>query len=146
MDLATNLWTSEAARLDVALLLLRCASGPAFLHHGSAILFGWFGGPGPGTFAASHHWTPLLAYLVGAAQVGGGLAILSGIFCRVGSASVSVVMAGAILLVHLRNGFNVVNGGAEYALAQLLIAGALLLLGAGRCSLAFLTPYWIRRL
>ena len=146
MERTTNRRTTEAARLDLALLLLRCASAPAFLYHGTAILFGWFGGPGPREFAASHHWPPLLAYLVGVAQVGGGLAILSGIFFRVGCASVLVVMVGAISLVHLPKGFNVVNGGAEYAFAQLLIAGVLLLLGAGRYALAFLAPQWMRKL
>src|SRR5215472_1544458 len=86
MDRATNITTSETARLDLALLLLRCASAPPFLYHGSAILFGWFGGPGPAKFAASHHWPVFLAYLVGTAQVGGGLAMVSGMFFRSGCA------------------------------------------------------------
>jgi len=130
----------EAAHVDLALLLLRIASAPAFLYHGSAILFGWFGGAGPAVFAASHHWPWVIAYLVGAAQVGGGLAILSGILFRLGAASVFLVMVGAIFLVHLPHGFNVENGGAEYAFAQLLIAGGLLLMGPGRYSLKFLAP------
>jgi len=146
MDRATNITTSETARLDLALLLLRCASAPPFLYHGSAILFGWFGGPGPAKFAASHHWPVFLAYLVGTAQVGGGLAMVSGMFFRSGCASVFVVMVGAIFLVHLRHGFNVVNGGAEYALAQMLIAVVLVVVGAGRYSLAFLAPSSIRKL
>lgn len=127
--------TTEAAHIDLALLLLRIASAPAFLYHGSAILFAWFGGAGSAVFAASHHWSLLIAYLVGAAQVGGGLAILTGILFRLGAVSILLVMVGAILLVHLPNGFNVENGGVEYALVQLLIAGALLLMGPGRYSL-----------
>jgi putative oxidoreductase len=137
--------TTEAAHIDLALLLLRIASAPAFLYHGSAILFAWFGGAGPAAFASSHHWPLLIAYLVGAAQVGGGLAILTGILWRLGAASVLVVMVGAILLVHLPNGFNVENGGVEYAFAQLLIAGALLLMGPGRYSLEILAPPSVRR-
>ena len=133
-------------RDDLALLLLRFASGPVFLYHGSAILLGWFGGPGLERFAAAHHWPLAIAVLVGLAQLGGGLAILSGIMFRVGAASVSIVMLGAILLVHLRNGFNVSNGGFEYALTQLLIAVALLLTGPGKFSLLPFSPGWLRRL
>lgn len=135
----------EAAHIDLALLLLRIAAASAFLYHGSAILLGWFGGSGPALFAASHHWPVVIAYLVGAAQVGGGLAILTGILFRLGTASVFLVMVGAILLVHLRKGFNVENGGAEYAFAQLLIAGSLLLMGPGRYSLKFFSPTAMRK-
>src|SRR5256885_14634925 len=35
---------------DLALLVIRIASALAFLFHGSAILFGAFGGPGPAGF------------------------------------------------------------------------------------------------
>jgi putative oxidoreductase len=140
VNTAAKTETREAAHVDLALLLLRIASAPAFLYHGSAILFGWFGGAGPAVFAASHHWPVIIAYLVGAAQVGGGMAILTGILFRLGAASVSVVMVGAIFLVHLHNGFNVENGGVEYAFAQLLIAAALLLMGSGRFSLKVLAP------
>lgn len=143
---SANSNTPAPARIDLALLLLRVASAPAFLYHGSAILLGWFGGPGPERFAAPHHWPVVIAYLIGLAQVGGGLAILSGILFRVGAASVLIVMAGAIFLVHFQYGFDVSKGGFEYALAQLLIAAALLLTGPGRYSLAFLAPTSLQRL
>ena len=140
MHFASTSKTQTAAHVDVALVLLRVACAAPFLYHGSAILLGWFGGSGPERFAASHHWPPVIAYLVGVAQVGGGLAILSGILLRTGAASVSIVMVGAIFLVHLRNGFDVSNGGTEYALTLLLIAGALLLTGPGKYSLAVFAP------
>lgn len=130
---------------DVAILLLRVASAPVFLYHGTAILLGWFGGPGPRSFADSHHWPVAIADLVGVAQVCGGLAISSGILFRIGAASVSIVMIGAIALVHLRNGFDISSGGVEYALAQLLIAGALLRMGPGKYSLNLLSPPSMRR-
>lgn len=131
-------------RAHVAILVLRLASGPVFLYHGSAILFGWFGGPGPERFAVGHHWPLGMAFLVGLAQVAGGLAIVSGILFRLGAASAATVMLGAIFLVHLHHGFDVSNGGAEYALTQLLIAVALLLLGPGRYSLARFAPASVR--
>src|SRR5438105_178632 len=98
-------------RFDIGLLLLRLASGPVFLYHGSAILFGFFQGPGPRAFATHHHWPVILGYLVGLAQFGGGIALLTGLFFRVGAASIALVMLGAIFLVHLPNGFDVNNGG-----------------------------------
>jgi putative oxidoreductase len=135
-----------SARFSAALLLLRIASALAFLYHGSGILFGAFGGPGPQHFAASHQWPLLLAYLVGLAQVGGGLAILTGILFRVGAACIIAVMLGAILLVHLPHGFDVSSGGAEYALTQLLVAIAFLLTGPGGYSLNSWLPASLQKL
>jgi putative oxidoreductase len=133
------------SRIDVALLALRIASASAFLYHGSAILLGAFGGPGPHDFAASHGWPIAVAYLVGLAQVLGGVAVLSGILTRVGAACLVVVMIGAIVLVHLPHGFDVSNGGIEYALTQMLVATALLLAGPGALSFAgVLPPAWRR--
>ena len=132
------------ARISTALLLLRIASAMAFLYHGSAILFGSFGGPGPQQFAASHHWPVVVGYLIGLAQFAGGLAVLSGVLFRIGAACIVVVMLGAIFLVHLPNGFDIGKGGAEYALTQLLLAVAFLLAGPGSYSLAFWLPAPLR--
>jgi uncharacterized membrane protein YphA (DoxX/SURF4 family) len=54
-------------------------------------------------------------------------------------------MTGAIFVVHLPHGFNVVNGGTEYALTQLLIATAFLITGAGGLSLNSWLPPWLRK-
>ena len=121
---------------DLALLLSRIASAAAFLYHGSAILFGVFGGPGPAGFAAFTHTSLLVGYLVGIAQVGGGLAMLTGIFARIGAVGIIVVMAGAIRMVHWQHGFDIGRGGFEYAMTQMLIALAVLAAGAGKFSLA----------
>jgi putative oxidoreductase len=132
-------------RISTALLLLRIASAMAFLYHGSAILFGSFGGPDPRQFAASHHWPVVMAYLIGLAQLAGGLAVLSGILFRLGAACIVVVMLGAIFLVHLPHGFDIGKGGAEYALTQLLLAVVFLLTGPGSYSLAFWLPAPLRK-
>ena len=132
------------AQINTALLILRIASAIAFLYHGSAILFGAFGGPGPKGFSAFMHMPTVVGYLVGLAQFPGGLAILSGVLIRLGSACIIVVMLGAILLVHLPHGFNVSKGGLEYALMQLLLALALLITGAGAYSLASRLPEPLR--
>lgn len=125
----------KASHLHTALLLIRVASGLAFLYHGSAILFGAFGGPGPKQFAAFMHAPAVIGYLVGIAQVFGGLAMLTGLLVRLGALCIIIVMLGAIFLVHLPHGFDVGKGGMEYALTQLLIAIAILIAGGGAWSL-----------
>jgi putative oxidoreductase len=137
---------SSSRRISAAILLLRLASALAFLYHGSAILFGVFGGPGPQQFAAAHQWPVVLAYIVGLAQLAGGAVILTGVLFRAGAVCIIAVMLGAIFLVHLPHGFDVSNGGAEYALTQLLLAIAFLLTGPGAYSLARLLPAWLQKL
>jgi putative oxidoreductase len=139
-------WPNNQLRMDVALLVLRIACAAAFLYHGSAILFGSFGGPGPQEFAAAHSFPRAVGYLVGMAEVGGGVAVASGVFIRTGAVCIVVVMAGAIFLVHLPHGYDVGNGGAECALTQALIAIALLIAGAGSYSLAKWLPPALRKL
>lgn len=141
MDSTNSSYLPGPRQHNVALLFLRIASASVFLYHGSGILFGAFGGPGPQQFAAGMHAPALVGYLVGLAQFGGGLAILSGVFFRIGAACIMVVMLGAILMVHLPHGFDLAKGGAEYALTQLLVAAALLLTGPGAFSLGrFMGP------
>ena len=132
-----------SVRFDLALLALRLASSSAFLYHGSAILFGAFGGPGPREFAHSHGWPISLAYAVGLVQVVGALAVLTGVLARVAALGLVVVMVGAIGLVHLRHGFDVSNGGFEYALTQLLVNLAIVLAGPGQYSVSrFASEPW----
>lgn len=138
--------TPGPAQINTALLILRIASALAFLYHGSAILFGAFGGPGPQQFAAFLHMPVVVGYLVGLAQFAGGLAVLSGALIRLGAACIIVVMLGAIFLVHLPHGFDISKGGMEYALTQLLLAIAFLFAGAGAYSLAPLLPAPLRKL
>jgi putative oxidoreductase len=144
--MASDSPTNLPARISAALLILRLASFMAFLYHGSGILFGAFGGPGPERFAASRHWPLALAYLVGLAQVGGGLAVLTGILFHLGSACIIAVMLGAIFMVHLPHGFDVSKGGGEYALTQLFLAIAFLLTGPGKYSLSQWLPAPLRKL
>jgi putative oxidoreductase len=142
-----NIIGSEGiGHINGALLSLRIASGLAFLYHGGAILFGIFGGSGPQRFALDHGFPVVLGYLVGLAQFAGGIAVLTGIFARVGAAALILVMLGAIFLVHLPHGFDVSNGGMEYALTQLLVALALLLAGPGGYSLAPCLPILLQKL
>ena len=129
-----------ADQVNAALLSIRIASALAFLFHGSAILFGAFGGPGPVKFAAFIHAPAIVGYLVGLSQVFAGLAMLTGILIRLGAVCVIVNMLAAIFTVHLPHGFDVAQRGIEYALTLLLIALALLLTGAGDYSFTSQLP------
>lgn len=133
-------------QINAALLIIRIASALAFLYHGSSILFGAFGGPGPQQFAATHNMPVTVGYLVGLAQFAGGVAVLTGVLIRFGAACIAVVMLGAIFTVHSPHGFDVSNGGMEYALTQLLLAIALILTGPGAYSLAPRLPAVLQRL
>jgi len=113
---------------------IRIASALAFLYHGAAITFGAFGGPGPGKFASFMHMPAMVGYLVGLAQLAGGLAMLTEFLIRVGAACLIIVMLGAIFLVHCprfrhwawRNGVRA---------TQLLVAFANIIDWAGAYSL-----------
>jgi|SRR5215469_15334809 len=133
-------------QISLALLILRIACGLPLLYHGSGILFGAFGGPGPQGFAAFMHAPDIIGYLVGLAQFGGALAILTGILTRVGAVCIIIVMLGAVFLAHLPHGYDVTKGGLEYSLALLLCALALLISGGGAYSLGSALPEGLRKL
>jgi putative oxidoreductase len=142
-----NILSSETTReLNFELLIMRLACALPFLYHGSAILFGAFGGPGPQGFAAFMKMPVMVGYLVGLAQFAGGIAILTGALLRIGAICIIIVMLGAIFLVHLPHGFDVNHGGMEFALTQLLIGFGLLLAGPGRYSLGAILPGPLKKL
>src|SRR2546421_10160345 len=93
--------TPDQKRTGAALLIIRLAAAAAFLYHGSAVLFGAFGGPGIQGFSESTHLPVAVAFLVGLAQFCGGLAMLTGILARLGAVGIIAVMLGAVFMVHL---------------------------------------------
>jgi putative oxidoreductase len=131
---------AASSGLDLALLIMRVACALPVLYHGCQILFGSFAGPGPQGFASYQHLAVIYAYLVGLAQFAGGIAILTGIFHRLGTLCVIIVMLGAIFRVHLPNGYNIGHNGMEFALTILLLALGLSLSGAGAYSFRGLLP------
>ncbi|HTQ63135.1 MAG TPA: DoxX family protein [Candidatus Solibacter sp.] len=142
-----NTFNSGGSReLNFELLIMRLACSLPFLYHGSAILFGAFGGPGPHNFSAFMKMPLFVGYLVGLAQFAGGIAILLGVLLRVGAVSVMIVMLGAIFMVHLPHGYDVGHGGMEFALTELLLSFGLLLAGPGKYSLAGILPAALRKL
>ncbi len=135
----------SSASDNFGLLIVRVACALPVLYHGSGILWGAFGSPGPQAFAAYQHIPLFAAYLVGLAQFAGGVAILFGALLRIGAVGVIVVMVGAIYRVHLPHGYNIGNNGYEFALTVLLLALALQLTGPGPYSLQGILPGPLRK-
>jgi putative oxidoreductase len=138
---SNNVLSYDTTReLNFELLIMRVACALPFIYHGCQILLGKFGGPGPVNFAAYMKMPAVVGYLVGLAQLAGGIAILSGFLIRIGAVCTIIVMAGAVYLVHYPHGYNIGNNGMEYALTELLLSLGLLLSGAGKFSLGRILP------
>lgn len=132
-------------RRDHGLLVARVTLGSVMLIHGAQKLLGWFGGPGmEGALAgfSSHFGIPRpLGVLVILAEFLGGLGLIAGCFGRLAAAGIAAVMAGAVVLVHARNGFFMnwsgtqAGEGFEYHLLAIGMALAIVLRGSGAWSI-----------
>ncbi len=124
-------------------LILRLALGIVMFPHGAQKLLGWFGGYGfsgtIGFFTETLGIPALFAFLVIIAEFFGALALIVGLLTRIAALGVGVVMAVAATL-HVSNGFFMnwtgqqQGEGYEYHLLALGITVAIVLNGAGRCS------------
>ena len=128
---------------NAALTIMRLVLGTVFLAHGTQKMLGWFGGFGfSGTMKAFEGMgMPAgLAFLIIITEFFGGLGLLLGLFTRVAAVGIVGLMAGAIAMVHLHNGFfmnwmgNQKGEGFEYHLLAIAIALGLLIGGAGPLS------------
>lgn len=123
---------------------VRVFLGLVIFPHGAQKLLGWFGGGGVGGtvdfFASTWGIPAILTYLVILAEFFGALALIVGFMTRFCAASVALVMAGAMFMVHLPNGFfmnwmgNQAGEGYEYHLLAIGMCLALLFAGGGRFS------------
>ncbi len=121
--------------------LIRAATGLMLMPHGAQKLFGWFGGYGlegtGGFFAQNLGLEPgwFWAALVGGVEFFGGLFLALGLLTRPAALAVAVVMAVAVITVHLPNGFFWGQGGYEYPLLWGLVALAIAFKGGAEMSL-----------
>lgn len=104
--------------MDIALLVLRVVVGALFIGHGAQKLLGWFGGhglDGTGGYFESIGFRPgrASALLAGAAEAGGGLLLLLGLFTPLAATAIVGVMVVAGVSQHLSNGVWNADGGYE---------------------------------
>ena len=116
--------------------VLRVALGVMFLAHALVLKLGVFGLDGTTQFFVSlglPAWTAPATIL---AEAVGGLALVVGLWARLAAVATIPVLLGA-LWVHIGNGwvFNAPNGGWEYPLFLVVIAGVVALLCDGAYAL-----------
>jgi putative oxidoreductase len=134
-----------ATDVRIAPAVARLSLGVVMLPHALQKTFGWFGGDGfTGTYGAFTQKMGIpgpLAFLVIAAELLGALGLILGVLTRVSAAAIIAVMLGAIVLVHLPNGFFMnwhgtqAGEGFEYHLLAIALGVVALLEGGGRASI-----------
>lgn len=119
---------------DTGLALLRVGIGGVFVAHGiqKLAVFGISGLAGFMTQIGVPFPT-LSAIAVTAAELGGGLALVAGLFTRWAALPLAFSMIVAALTVHLKAGFFLPNG-VEYVLTLFVASVALALTGSGAYS------------
>ncbi len=131
---ASSTTSTARSRLDLALFILRVVLGIVFVLHGGQKLFLIHIGGVIGFFTKIGIPLPVVAApVVTLVEFLGGIALIGGAFTRLAAILVACDMLGAILFVHLKNGFFLPNG-FEYALTILTVMVALALLGPGAWS------------
>ena len=125
--------TAQAAtsHADYAALLLRVSLGILFLAHGGMKIF-TFTIPGTVQFFETIGYPGFFAYLVILGEVGGGLALILGVWTRVIAVALLPIMIGATLQ-HVGNGwmFAKTGGGWEFPAFWTVMLLVQALLGSG---------------
>lgn len=127
--------TATNRQANAALTILRLITGATFIAHGAQKLF-VFGIAGvTGGFAQMGIPMPgVMAPFIAGLEFFGGIALVLGLLTRLASLGLVFNMLGAMMLVHLKNGFFLPNG-YEFVLMLAGAAATLVLTGAGEFSL-----------
>jgi putative oxidoreductase len=116
----------------LALLVMRLVLATIMIAHGAQKVFG--GMPRFQSIVSGIGFPAWMAYLSAAAEFGGGILVLLGIFARVAALAIAIDLGVAIVKVHLKAGLRG-PGGFEFPLAAFAIAFALIFFGAGSIAL-----------
>jgi putative oxidoreductase len=130
-------------RDDVGLLVARLALGIVFLPHGLQKTLGLFGGTGfSGTmgFFTQQGMPSIIAFLIIIGESFGALGLIIGFLSRLAAFGISLIMLGAIFMVHLPNGFFMnwfgtkQGEGFEFHILAIGLGLVVLIGGAGKWS------------
>ena len=126
----------------------RVILGCVFLPHGAQKLFGWFGGFGftnTMTYFTQTTGLPwIIAFLIVMGESLGSLGLILGFFTRLSALGLICIMVGAIITVHIPNGFFMnwfgkqAGEGFEYHLLVIGMSIPLLVSGGGKYSVDLL--------
>jgi len=129
---------------NVAGFIARLALGVVILPHGLQKLLGLFGGYGFSAtidFFASQGVPSTVAFLIIIGESFGAVGLIIGFLSRSAALGISLIMLGAIFLVHLPNGFfmnwfgNQQGEGFEYHILAIGLVLIVLVKGGGRWSI-----------
>ncbi len=117
---------------DLGILLIRIALGVVFIYAGwlklqmvDVVVTGF----------AAIGIPAFLAYVVMYTELIGGILLVLGLYVRVASILLAIIMTVATIKVHWAAGFSLANGGYEYTFVLGLAAIALVTLGSGKYAL-----------
>lgn len=126
---------TDQTRIEIGALVLRVGLGAMFIAH-ALLKYFVFTLPGTAQFFGSLGLPPVLGYLVFAAELGGGVLLVLGVYTRQVALALVPVLLGATW-AHVGNGwvFSAPNGGWEYPAFLTLAAVVQFFVGDGAFAL-----------
>lgn len=121
---------------ECAPLFTRIGLGVVFIYHGYGKVFGE--GANLGSAWNSSGLPAIVQILVSWGELLGGIGILLGVLTELACLGIIIIMIGAIVMVHGKNGFGMGNGGIEYNFVLISMCLTLIGTGPGKCGIGSL--------